>query len=305
MQYISPRQLARAAGVSESSIKRWCDQGQIPTVKTAGGHRRVTLDAATEFLRQSRAEFHPELLGLPSRRGHGERTVRNLIDDLYREVVAGDEEACHRILFELHLAGEPMSRIFDVFVTPALHRVGDGWECGDVQVYQERRACSTILRAFDRLKSVIPSPSVTAPLAIGGTPECDPYTVPTEMVELVLRQGDWRSRSLGSRLPFATMITAIRDLKPELYWLSVSYLDDVAFFLDEYRNFYAQVQDDVAIVVGGQGLTPELRKQISFAAYCDNMQHLESFARTMRRTCGDIKGRTSTHDKTDTKPSQE
>ena len=36
-ELVSPKQVAHAMGVSESSLKRWCDQGLIPTVRTAAG----------------------------------------------------------------------------------------------------------------------------------------------------------------------------------------------------------------------------------------------------------------------------
>jgi hypothetical protein len=35
-------------------------------------------------------------------------------------------------------------------------------------------------------------------------------------------------------------------------------------------------------VVGGRALTPHLREQMKYAAYCDNMQHLETFAHSLR-----------------------
>ena len=63
---VSPKQVARAIGVSESSLKRWCDQGLIKTVRTAGGHRKMDI---AEVLRYVREQDHklvsPEILGLP------------------------------------------------------------------------------------------------------------------------------------------------------------------------------------------------------------------------------------------------
>lgn len=282
-RFVSPKQLARAAGVSESSVKRWCDQGIIPTVKTAGGHRRLTLDAAAEFLRQSGLEVRAELLGLPVRDGLGEAAVRSAGDDFFEALIAGDEAACSRIALDRHVGGEAISHLCDAIVAPALHRVGDAWNCHDVDVYHERRGCTICLRVFETLRATIPSPARDAPLALGGSPECDPYMVPGTMVDLVLRQVGWRSQLLGPRLPFASLVAAARDLRPQLLWVSVSVIEDETRFLEEYREFYAAVQAETAVVVGGRALVESVRRRMSYAAFCDNLQHLESFARTLHR----------------------
>lgn len=283
-RFVSPRQLAKAAGVSESSIKRWCDQGLIPTVKTAGGHRRLTLDAAAEYLRQAHPDAHPELLGLPPRTHLEEHSVGATIAELYHRLVAGDDAACRAILFDLHLSGERVSRIADAVISPAFQSVGSGWECGDVEIYQERRACRIVLRILEELKTVVPAAKRSAPLAIGGTPECDPYMLPTALVELTMQQSGWRSQSLGSRLPFNTLAAAIRDQQPRLFWLSISHVTDERQFLAQYREFYSAVQNDVAVVVGGRALTDSYRRNMEYAAFCDNLQHLEAFARTIKRS---------------------
>ncbi|REJ93532.1 MAG: helix-turn-helix domain-containing protein [Planctomycetota bacterium] len=46
---LTPKQVARAISVSESSIKRWCDRGAIATQYTPGGHRRIPLSGLLEF----------------------------------------------------------------------------------------------------------------------------------------------------------------------------------------------------------------------------------------------------------------
>jgi MerR family transcriptional regulator, light-induced transcriptional regulator len=284
MQFVSPRQLARAAGVSESSIKRWCDLGQLPSTKTRGGHRRLPLDAAAEFLRQVGKETKPELLGLPPRIGPARGNRRSAVDDLYLALLAGDEAACCQMLFDLHLAGEPASRIFDEVVAEAFHRIGAGWKRDEVHVYQERRACTICLRVLDAVKAVIPRSKTNAPYALGGAPEFDPYMLPTAMVEIVLRQRGWQAQSLGSQLPFTTLVSAIRDLRPQLFWLSVSHIDNEQLFLKEYTAFYSQIHGDVAVVVGGRALTESIRRQMTYSAYCDNLQHLEAFVTTLQRS---------------------
>ena len=61
----SPKDLATAIGVSESSVKRWVDDGTIDASRTAGGHRRIPLSEAIRFIRQRRTPVvRPDLLGL-------------------------------------------------------------------------------------------------------------------------------------------------------------------------------------------------------------------------------------------------
>ena len=62
---LSPRELADAIGVSESSIKRWVDGGLIGATKTAGGHRRIPINEAVRFLRDRQSSLvKPEAIGL-------------------------------------------------------------------------------------------------------------------------------------------------------------------------------------------------------------------------------------------------
>jgi excisionase family DNA binding protein len=45
--YYSTSDLAKLLGVDNSTIKRWADLGEIPCVKTLGGHRRFTQDTVS------------------------------------------------------------------------------------------------------------------------------------------------------------------------------------------------------------------------------------------------------------------
>ena len=64
-ELLSPKQVAQALGVSESSLKRWCDQGLIATIRTGGGHRRLALPDVLRFIRDGEHRLvSPEALGL-------------------------------------------------------------------------------------------------------------------------------------------------------------------------------------------------------------------------------------------------
>jgi len=274
---ISPKQVAQAIGVSESSLKRWCDQGIIESVRTAGGHRRISSASVVQFLQKTGHRLaQPELLKLPATTTRRSHNLEDARQRMCRALLVGDKEACRLILCELHLAARPAYAICDQVLAGAFADIGQLWSCGDAQVYQERRACELCVSLLDELRSMTAEPQSHL-LAIGGTPECDPYVLPSTMVELVLRQAGWRAQSLGSRLPWDTMVAAIDREKPILFWISVSHLEDVARFVAEYRKFYEQVRASTAVVVGGRALTEEVRRQMEFAAHCDTLQHLDAF----------------------------
>lgn len=280
---VTPKQVAQAIGVSESSLKRWCDKGLLKTVRTAGGHRRLPIDGVIQYLRSSKQQLvRPELLGLPSTTGQGPLVTDRAAESIREALVAGDDDQCRRIAFDLYLAGQSACDICDRVIAPAFHEIGHRWECGEVAVYRERRACEIALRTLYGLREVIPAPAAGAPLAIGGTLERDPYQLATAMAEVVLRECGWRAESYGTLLPASTLCQALRDYQPRLLWISVSAFDSRERFLQEYRELYdAAVGQGAAVAVGGRALDEELRREMKYSAHCDTMAHLASFVGTL------------------------
>ncbi len=281
---VTPKQVAQAIGVSESSLKRWCDKGLLATIRTAGGHRRLALDEVFQFLRRSDQELvRPELLGLPSNTGQGEIVLPRARDQITEALVVGDEEQSRRIVLDLYLAGQSVCDICDSVLAEAFHEIGDRWECGGISVYRERRACEIGSRILHELRGVLPYPPADAPKAIGGTLESDPYRMPTAMIEVVLREHGWHATSLGSQLPSTTVAEAFRDTQPRLLWISVSSVKSVPQFLEEYASLQRVVEDvGGVVVVGGRALTAEIRQQMVYSAFCDTLRHLVSFVDSLQ-----------------------
>jgi MerR family transcriptional regulator, light-induced transcriptional regulator len=282
-ELVSPKQVAKAIGVSESSLKRWCDRGLIPTTRTAGGHRKMPVSGVLEFLRSTgHSLVKPELLGLPAATGRGERTLTKANARFFDAIVAGDEAVCCQIALDLMLAKIPISSICDRVIAGAFRQIGELWDHGELAVFQERRACEICLRVIHELRSTLPVPQKGAPWAIGGTLSGDHYDLPTALVELTLLSLGWNAASFGTSLPSETVQEAILKTKPKLFWLSVSFIDDEDGFLEavpEIRN--ATETTGAAFAVGGRALHSALRRQIAYSAFCDTLQHLESFAATL------------------------
>lgn len=277
---LSPKQVASALGVSESSLKRWCDKGLLLTVRTAGGHRRLMADAVVQFVRQSGQRLiRPEVLGLPSNTGQGPLVVERGREQLVAALVEGDAERCRRIVFDLYLSGQSVVRIGDDVIAEAMHELGNRWHGGELEVYQERRGCEMVVRALHELRAVLPPVPDTAPLAIGGTLEGDPYQIATLLVELTLREAGWRADSYGAMLPVGTWIEALRRERPALCWISASYSSSDAELRDRLAELSeAAARLGIALLVGGRSVRAEWVQPLRGATFCPDLRHVASFA---------------------------
>lgn len=284
IEHLTPKQVARAVGVSEASLKRWCDKGLIRAVRTAGGHRRLPLADVVTFLRKSGHPLvRPEVLGLPAVSSHGEVVLDHARAAVRVALENGDADSFRRTGFNLYLAGHSVVNICDHVIAPAFHEMGDRWQHGNVEVYQERRACDLCLRFLHELRPLVHSAPDNAPYAIVSTPEHDPYWLPVTMLDLVLHAGGWNSECLGAANPLASVKAALKHRTPRLLCISVSVMiKDEDAFLKEYMELkLAAEQQGVAVAVGGRALTPELRARMKFDNYSSSLEEFAAYLRTL------------------------
>ncbi|MFO1094072.1 MAG: helix-turn-helix domain-containing protein [Planctomycetaceae bacterium] len=281
---LSPKQVARAIGVSESSLKRWCDSGRIPTTRTAGGHRRMRLADVVHFVRSEQQPLAaPEVLGLPAVTDGAQIGLRRGGERLTEALLAGHEESARRLLFDLYMAGHSLSSLCDRVIAVSLHEIGHRWECHTADVYQERHSCEIVQQVLAEFRRLVPVPDANW-TALGATLAGDHYTVPCTMAELVLRDCGWSGTNLGSSIPADSLANAVETQTPRLFWLSVSYFADEAEFVAQFAIVAeACRRAGSLVIIGGQKMTEPLRRQLDFTTYCDTMQQLGSLARSFRK----------------------
>lgn len=280
----TPRQVARALGVSESSLKRWCDRDILKTVRTAGGHRRVAFDEVARFCRESgRTLAEPELLGLPAAVGSGTTVFGRAALQFKTALIAGDEEVARRVVLDLFLTKHSIRQIGDEVIAPALREIGSEWQCGEVAVWQERRGCEIVQRVIFELSRLAPNPTPTAPLALGATLEGDPYRLSTMLCEATLREAGWRAESLGSSLPIPSLIEALGKLKPKLCWVSVSHIADLDSYIAGLNDLYRATHDaGIALAIGGRAIDDALCERIRYSVRCGSLAELHAYAEPLR-----------------------
>jgi excisionase family DNA binding protein len=278
---VSPRQVAIALGVSESAVKRWCDQGLLPLARTPGGHRRISSVAVLRFARDRGREVR-DGAALLAADAAMPKPLGMARAELRRGLLAADGAAVRATLESQWLGGQSVDVLCDELITPVFVEIGERWSRGALEIYEERRAGELVRRCLDDLGARLSPPARSAPSALGGTLENDPYWLPTTMSELVLRERGFEARSLGIGLPAATMARAIADGKPRLVWLAVGACADERRVVAECGVLERAARAvGAALVVGGRALVPALRRQLRYSAFCDGMAQLASFAEAL------------------------
>jgi methanogenic corrinoid protein MtbC1 len=242
---ITPRQLADAIGVSESSLKRWADAGRIQVSRTEGGHRRITLTEAVRFIRESRAiVVRPELLGLPAANDDVDTT-------LSRMLTSGDARGVIGYLLSRFLSGSSVASLCDGPLRAAMNHIGALWSHDAQGVMIEHRATAIVIEALGALRALIEE-RPGAPVAVGGGLSADPYVVPSMMCATALSETGMRPVNLGADTPVTSVLQAAADERAALVWISVTAQPTAAAAAELTTACRDLVARGVAVVVGGR-----------------------------------------------------
>lgn len=271
----SPKKVAAAIGVSESSMKRWCDAGYVRATKTAGGHRRVSRAEVISFLKRKKYDLRdPTAIGLPDIRDVDIKDDNDAIAQLSQSLQENNEAAVRKLLVHLFVYGRTVPDLFDRVIAPAFATIGDLWQCGKLDVYQERVACQICYAAALDIRSLIPESRPGAPLAIGCTLEGDHYQLATLGVEMCLSTFGWRAQSLGCNIPIDSLYRAFENQMPQMVWISASYISNTEQFIADVGEFCRRIGNQAEVILGGREFTSEIVSRLPAATYCSNFAQL-------------------------------
>lgn len=294
----SPKELACALSVSESTIKRWADEGKIQVMRTSGGHRRIAVAEAIRFIRQSGAPLsRPEALGLPARDASTEQWMSGTSDELlFDALVRGDGEQARGLVVAAYLTGRTFASLMDGPLRSAMSRIGALWEHDADGVFVEHRATDICMQIVNELRLLVPTPKENAPLAVGGALEGDPYIVPSLMAATVLADVGFRTINLGATTPYTALERAVAAHQPRLLWLSLSVVSLSEQHWPRVVEFaQSSAIKHTVIALGGRGMSPRPRDNPPFPPAShplpDNVQPVESMAELAAFAKGLLKSR--------------
>jgi methanogenic corrinoid protein MtbC1 len=281
---ISPRQLAEAIGVSESSLKRWADDGQVRVSRTSGGHRRITVGEAIRFIRGIRAPLlKPELLGLRDLPTEGDSALspESAPERLFGHLREGRAREARGLVISQYLEGQTVPEIADDCIRAAMARLGELWKHDQAGVFIEHRATDICIQAVEQLRQLVEPPTPHA-VALGGALSGDPYLIPSLLAATALAAEGWQAVNLGPDTPFEALLEAEAQHKPMLVWISVSTNRDAGEVRLAIEHLVTRLSETgVTLALGGQAL-PDFSPQAGALVHrCQSIAELVAVAQSL------------------------
>ncbi|MFM7735374.1 MAG: helix-turn-helix domain-containing protein [Alphaproteobacteria bacterium] len=280
--FLTPRDLAAAIGVSESSLKRWADEGFLRASRTAGGHRRIPISEAVRFIRDTHcAVVRPELLGFGDARLEAPIEAGSAGQALADAFLRDDQKAARGLLLGEFLSGGSIASILDGSLRVALEKVGQCWLDGPEGIMIEHRAVDTAVHSLSTMRSTIAKPVADAPCAVGGAPSGDPYLLPSLGCAIVLAENGFVDVNLGPGTPLEAMLPAIDRYRPSIVWRAVTDFVPIASLGRELETIAARLAPWNGVVVVGGRSRPAANEYPTGVRVLGSMSELVALARAV------------------------
>ena len=216
--YLTTSEVADLLDVHASTVKRWCNEGDLAYDKTAGGHRRIHLNDVLGLARER--EIPTFLQGFSPYEGHVWTAVSEVVEtgDFERTLslamgwlMRGKTERVAQLFLEL---GRHPQVPFELFCDQGMRgfmvEVGNAWRAGQLRVGEEHMLTETLIEVLLRLRHQLPvHPAAHTngvnprPTAVVGAMEGDRHTLGGLCIRMELERMGWKVFYLGADVPVA------------------------------------------------------------------------------------------------------
>ena len=269
MRYLNSKTVAEILGVNISTLKRWTDNNKLSCTKTAGGHRKFTMQNIREFYKEQEKAGKSTELGIDNR---DHKKIHSLINlKAYKELAAilvdasleSDDLSVSTIINGIYLKGVDVEEICDEVIEPASMIVENSLKQGHLSHVESFISRKILTRVVENLNQNKPNSESNGKTALCINFEDNLPDLGVVMSEIVLRHYGYNVLNTGSH-------SELGNLKKILEKRNV---DIIVFYLCDMQCCMATVKDNlkktedraknitilsqslgVKVIFGGQGL---------------------------------------------------
>jgi methanogenic corrinoid protein MtbC1 len=187
-------------------------------------------------------------------------------------LVAGQQGRCAAMLDHYLSRQTPVIDLYQHLFHPALYRIGELWEQGQISVATEHMATAIIEGLMSELYPRLLTTPRRSLKAVVAFIEGELHQVGAKMAADVFVMNGWDVHYLGTNTPTSELVRMVAVQKPHVVALSLStpaHLPQLAQTLDLLRSRYPRL----TLLVGGQGFS---KQGVDIIAKFPNVRLIES-----------------------------
>ena len=277
----STRELAQVWNVSESTIKRWADSGDLCCYRTPGGHRKFHLENICDF--QNKRGF--EATGLLTTEKWEDPEIEESLNgkkfDRVRAAIGylARQNQRHRIkdlMERLYMRGMGLADLYDQILVPVVESGKSARVAGELTIGQEKLISNNLEEAMSVL-----FPHLIRRRYNGRTGLCgaldDRCSLAVNAISRILEVEGWEALNLGGSVSFRVMAEMVEEEPVNLVCVSCATADVEE---DQGLQALADVSESYRIplvLVGVAFADPERRMRLPHDDYFADYQSFQRY----------------------------
>lgn len=227
---LSTADVARLFNVTETTVKRWADEGTLRCQKTPGGHRKFEIRYVVDFAEVN--HFEPAgTLSIPGEDRLAQRIQVATLGRDFSELVAAyvekalapDRSDIFPFLSYLYQHRVQLWEMYDLVIRPGMVEIGERFVRGKIGVNHEHRASYETLDALAKLQAQIHIKALAGRSVVCACAGDDLHEIGLRCASYLFESEGWMVVYLGARIPPEAVRAAIREMTPDLVCLSLTH----------------------------------------------------------------------------------
>ena len=279
MKYLNSKEVSDILGINISTLKRWTDNGTISCHKTAGGHRKFTMQNVREYYKENKKASKNEEVALENFEHKKiyelikKKSFSELSHKLANSSIESDESTVKTIISGSYMNNIDVETLFDEVVDPGSMIVEKALHENYLSHTEAFISRKIITRAAESLNDNKPNGSYNGKSALCVNFEDNLPDLGVVMSEVILRHKGYNVYNTGSHAELGDLKKVIDNKKIDLI---VFYLcnmqccmsivgDNIIKTADMVTSIYETASKlKVEVIFGGLGieLLPDISKTI-------------------------------------------
>ena len=288
MRYLNSKDVAEVLGINISTLKRWTENGTIECTKTAGGHRKFTMQHVRDYYKNNKKSDKNLGLGL-EHLDHkiifdmiNKNNFKELAQILADSSLESDELSVDTLINGLYMKGVGVEIICDEVVEPGSEIVENALRQGYISHIESFISRKLITRSIESLNSNKPNGTFNGKSVLCVNFEDNLPDLGVVMSEIIFRHHGYNVLNTGSHAELGNLKVILEKKQVDAILFYLCNMQCCMATVEEnLKKTQSQVGDiitlannlNIDVIFGGSGLhlLPMVKDRVSktFKSYSD------------------------------------